>query len=134
MNVGFTGSRIGLSLDQEIWLLKTLRELAELDGGTTWLHHGDCIGADAKAHSMAQYLGLKTWSHPPVVERYRAWCKADRTSKPASYRDRDLAIVTAAQILVACPSGSETRQRRSGTWLTKRMADRHGVEVLLRMP
>lgn len=111
MILGFTGSRWGMSHAQ----------LAALAGVMTedWeeVHHGDCVGADAECHALAEAVALRTVVHPPSDERLRAFCPGDVVLPPASYVVRDRAIVAACDVLVACPREA-VAVPRSGTWLT----------------
>lgn len=123
MNVGFTGSRRGMTEKQYSSLAALLRRLRPAT-----FHHGDCVGADAEAHQLAAGLGAELHVHPPVDPRLRAWCQADVLYPPAPYLTRDRQIVDAAQLLVACPAGPEVV--RSGTWATIRYA-RGRVETII---
>lgn len=78
-------------------------------------------------HGICEILGICTVIHPPLAARYRAHCKGPWVTAvrdPAPYRERNRAIVEACDLLLACPSGQESdaSQRRSGAWMTIRMA------------
>ena len=62
-HIGFTGSRNGLSDAQTAALAQVLVSLEPLT-----LHHGDCVGADAHAHQIAEAAGWPTVTHPPLDE------------------------------------------------------------------
>jgi len=131
MKVGFTGTRMGMSLPQ----LRTARELLT-SVGTTELHHGDCLGADADMHAIAKNKGVIVVIHPPQGYRNRAFSKDAneiRLAKP--YLDRDRAIVDETDCLIATPlTSDEWREPRSGTWATIRMARKKGVPIYIIMP
>lgn len=89
-----------------------------LDG---WIHHGDCIGADAEAHGIARECGLRVCIHPPVEDARRAWCEGDEMHMRKTYLVRNRDIVDATERLIAAPR-TEVEERRSGTWATVRFA------------
>ncbi len=116
MKVGFTGTRSGMTETQRDKITALLRELS-----ATELHHGDCIGADADAHHIAQALGIPIIIHPPSDPKARAFCEgATKTHPSKAYLTRNKTIVEQTDALVAAPYGPE--QRRSGTWATIRHA------------
>ena len=120
MKIGFTGTSSGMSEAQRAQVLAWLKEL-----GGTQLHHGDCIGADADAHTIARSLGLEVIVHPPTNDESRAFCRgAAAEREPKDYLKRNKAIVDETDVLVATPYGPE--QRRSGTWSTIRYARKRG--------
>lgn len=119
---GFTGPRTGMSDRQyevlgQLWKIRQVYEL----------HHGDCIGADKRAHDLALEMHLpKIVIHPPSKYGYRAWC----VDSPGvlilpeyPYTVRDEHIVKACDELYATPDGWQEKQR-SGTWTTVRIARR----------
>jgi|SRR5690606_15987962 len=123
-HIGITGSRDGLSGTQQV---AVLWRLALIDPGTTWFHHGDCVGVDAQIHEMLTEHGHYNWIevHPPSSPRFRAFCAANVIHAGKPYLKRDLDIVKASEEVWAFPSGSEEKQPRSGTWATVRMARVH---------
>jgi hypothetical protein len=128
-SIGFTGTQKGMTEAQK----KTLRGL--LDGGAGELHHGDCIGADAEAHDIADECGYAIILHPPTNYSKRAWCEAPkhmmRPEKPYLDRNRDIVRETAS--LIAAPAEPE-EQLRSGTWSTVRFARKAGKPVFVILP
>lgn len=128
MKVGFTGSRTEPTEAQLDWLASRLSAL-----GATELHHGDCVGADAAAHTVAQVLGLRIVVHPPVNPRLRAYVEgADETRSEFPYLDRNKNIVNETAHLLALPARPE--ELRSGTWSTIRYARWVGRPVELELP
>jgi len=99
---------------------------AELAGATE-LHHGDCVGADVEADSIARELELDVVVHPPSDSRLRAFCArpGDVVWQPAPYLERNRDIVDSTDRLVAAPRSDE-EELRSGTWATVRYARKVG--------
>lgn len=135
MIVGFTGTREGLLPGQE----SALREYLGHIGVDVVLHHGDCVGADAKAHQIAVDLGItQIIIHPPSESKLRARCgcrpdHGDQVLPPKSYLQRNHDIVDASEVLLACPK-TRTEELRSGTWATIRYARSLGREVVIMNP
>ena len=124
--VGFTGTRNGMSEAQK----ETFRRFVR---GCSKLHHGDCIGADADAHEIAQSLGIGVRIHPPKNEKLRAFCKgAEFVHAPKPYPVRNADIVNATQSLIACPK--EYSEGTGGTWQTIRMANEQNKRVIVIWP
>jgi hypothetical protein len=126
-HVGFTGTQEGMTGAQ---LSRVRRIVASLYG---WLHHGDCIGADAQAHDLARNKGLKVALHPPINPSKRAFCDADLIHQEADYLTRNRAIVNVTDGLIACPKSFE-EELRSGTWSTVRYARRLGKPRVIVYP
>jgi hypothetical protein len=103
------------------------------DRGTTILHHGDCVGADAEAHDLAVSIGCEVVIHPPILASKRAWKHAEPTLKPKAYLSRNKDIVQDTEMLVAAPA-EETEQIRSGTWSTVRFARKLDRTVWVILP
>jgi hypothetical protein len=87
----------------------------------TEFHHGDCVGADAQAHLIANPY-TTVIIHPPLADRLRAGCDPSYGSilTPKPYLERNHDIVDACDLLIAAPVGPEIQ--RSGTWATVRYA------------
>ena len=126
-NIGFTGTRRGMTAEQKT----VLRSLLQAAGGE--FHHGDCIGADAEAHDIAQANGLEPVIHPPTDPKQRARKEAKRILAPLPYLRRNKEIVRETELLIATP-GEFEEQHRSGTWSTVRHARRLGRRVLVILP
>jgi hypothetical protein len=128
MRIGFTGTRLGMTVAQRM-------RFADLLAGVAGeLHHGDCVGADTGAHSIACDLGLRIVIHPPDDPKLRAWCRpADRTLAPKPYLQRNRDIVLDTECLIAAP-GEAVEQLRSGTWSTVRYARKLGRPIWIINP
>ena len=114
MILGFTGTRIGMTLEQKETVSTFInRPSASFEE----VHHGDCVGADAAMHDIAVASGLKTVGHIPSNPELRAFCEFDETMPEKAYLTRNRAIVHACDILLATP-GEMKEQTRGGTWYT----------------
>ncbi len=123
MNVGFTGSRHGMTPEQARTLEALLSGIA--DKGE--FHHGDCIGSDAIAFALARDLGYSTVAHPGPVPKMRAYTESDVICRTDAFLWRNRAIVAATDTILATPeSGTEDR---SGTWATIRHAIKRQKKV-----
>lgn len=125
MKIGFTGTQKNMTIGQ-VW---TVSELFRKYHPSEF-HHGDCIGADLEAHSIARYfrdeetLGCKIKVHPPTIKKKRAFCEgADEVFPEKPYLERNMDIVDSTDLLIACPK-TMNEELRSGTWQTIRYARR----------
>lgn len=129
MRIGTSGSRGPLTKAQ-IALIRA--KILSLPEGTTVVT-GGCVGVDALIAETAYESGdLKVHTilpadHKAVDPKWREHCHTWR-QMPAgtTYRDRDQAVVEESDNLLAFPlyKESDSRARRSGTWMTIRMARR----------
>lgn len=129
IHIGFTGTREGMSDNQKIELTKKLKEYISNNRNVIF-HHGDCIGADKEAFEIAKSLDCYTISHPPVNEKYRAFCKSNIILEAKDYLDRNKDIVNESIELIAAPLEDE-EQLRSGTWSTIRYAKNKLTNVII---
>jgi len=130
IHIGFTGTRIGMTLPQLSRVNAELRMLHSLDA---WFHHGDCVGADAEASTLARLAGYSVMIHPPVDEAHRARCIGDVVVAPLTHLARNRAIVCACDTMIAAPREME-HQSRGGTWYTHDYALKVGKPVILVLP
>lgn len=130
MIVGFTGARRGMDAHQQAALVELMREWVAL--GPVELHHGDCVGADAQAHAVAESTGARVVLHPPDDPKHRAHCQANASRPPKPYLKRNQAIVAVCEVLVAAPSCPE--RLRSGVWSTVRKARKANKRVIILEP
>lgn len=128
MKIGFTGTQKGLTIPQFIQLMRLIKQLEVNE-----LHHGDCIGADAEAHSIAGDFNIPVVLHPPLENAKRAWCQGAKfVHEPRHYLSRNRHIVLWTDALIATPKGMETL--RSGTWSTVRYARSKERKIWVIMP
>lgn len=129
MRVGFTGARDGMNPAQYEELGLILRQNLAKE-----LHHGDCIGADSTAHSLALQLGLRVIIHPPVDTGLQAHCNgAHEMREPKTHFARNRAIVNETQVLIATPKDN-TEQAYGGTWYTVRYARKLRRPIVILLP
>ena len=138
LKVGFTGTQEGATLKQVTALSKFFVKYLVNE-----FHHGDCIGADAHAHSIACSWNTKNIIiHPPIKTVKRAYCDklytvnkqtAIMILSPKDYLARNKDIVNDTDVLIACPK-TLTEEQRSGTWSTVRYARKMGKKVIILEP
>lgn len=132
--VGFTGTRKGLNEKQESLIVFFLTTVTKATAEEVLIRHGDCIGADAEFHKLAQKAGLEIELHPSNLKEQRAFCKGAKVvHEPKHPLERNHDIVDSSDILVAAPGEVEERLR-SGTWATIRYALRKQKVVILITP
>lgn len=142
MNIGFTGTKHGMTLPQT----ETIRALLGLfyaainttmypsESYTPEFHHGDCIGADFESAGIAKSMKYKLICHPPVNPSKRAWSDFNDTVMPEyDYIVRDQHIVNDSRILIAAPHTSY-EVTRSGTWTTVRYARKQKRNIFIVNP
>lgn len=115
MKIGITGTREGMN-EHQFALVQTFLHDNFCDGAE--FHHGDCVGVDAEAATLARELGYKIIAHPgPDHDGLRAYVPADESREPQSHFKRNRTIVDACDLLLVVPLQNE-RQPRGGTWYT----------------
>jgi hypothetical protein len=119
MKIGFTGSKYGMTPHQcqELKSILSNPDVSEF-------HHGLCKGADEQAHEIALARGLFIIGHPPILRAQRAKCKCNEMRLARQYIARNRDIVDETDLLIVAPHKPE--YLRSGTWSTKRYAERIG--------
>jgi len=130
MNVGFTGSRQGMTIKQEESFINII---SKIDIGE--FHHGDCIGSDKEAHGIIKEnaTSVRIFVHPPRNGRNRAFCKGDFQAPEKNYLVRDKEIVEASDMLIATPC-QDSEVIRSGTWTTIRYAKKARKKIMIIYP
>lgn len=126
--IGFTGTQNGMTKKQEIAVWQLLH-----DNLPDEFHEGDCIGADVSAAVYARKLGYWIVSHPPLIQKKRAFFPADEERAPYDYLVRNHNIVRETQELLATPFQAEEIMQ-SGTWATIRFAKKLGRKVTIVLP
>jgi len=136
MIIAFTGTRKGMTAEQSA----TVGMLLSIDlAPIAMVVHGDCIGADADFHDLAQHIGLRIQIHPCDMEAQRAYCKgAEEVLQPDVPLSRNRAMVRAADVFVAAPGDFKKHfdrtPRGSGTWMTINYARKQGVLTYIVWP
>lgn len=134
MKLGFTGTRRQPDMRQMMAFSRLMALMRPLE-----FHHGDCVGADEKAHYRVYNMYPETkviWIHPPRYNSMRAFCTghAPRVQwrDPLPYLVRNQNIVNATDVLCAMPR-TDVEEHRSGTWATVRYARKQhkGIAILL---
>lgn len=136
MNIGFTGTRQGMTDDQlerfSILIHESLGDYAK-DG--LILYHGMCKGADEQAHNNFclclnwAAIGFPSTVPNTTMERKiildegtpNAWDGFARVYEPQDPLERNKLIVEHCDVLIAAPKLRQ-EERRSGTWSTIRYA------------
>lgn len=123
--IGFTGSREGMSPLQRKWVITSLiKEVVH--NRVTRAHHGCCEGSDEEFHGIARGVmtqGLEGITlHPPIKNqhemKYDEWTMMNCIWYPRkAYLARDRDIVTCTGSLLATPN-TDRPTRGSGTWYT----------------
>ena len=132
MNIGFTGTRTGMSVAQEN-IVRALLFAGRPPQSASGFHHGDCIGADAEAHDLAKEIGWFIVGHPPNKKQARAQCTCDVMLPEEDFLKRNRDIVDAVGLLIAAPDGLE-EELRSGTWATIRYAKKTHTHTVIVFP
>lgn len=128
--IGFTGTRRGMSCAQIRFLHDTLVDIQRSSVCyAPEFHHGMCIGADAEANIIALSLGIPTTGHPPIDRRFMSHSPVIEIRPPENYLVRNHNIVDECGVLIVAPEGPEVV--RSGTWATKRYADRKNKQTII---
>lgn len=132
-SVGFTGTR-SLNPMEDIGRLMMILEA--LPTGTA-IVTGACIGVDSFIASQAHNFGLSVHTVVPadrsrVDRRWRDHCDTfEEMASGTDYRARNVRIVELSTRVIAVPDHAEDapESRRSGTWMTVRIARKAGKPV-----
>lgn len=139
MNIGFTGTRYGMTYPQKRVALAILQDWKALipERDEITVHHGSCIGADSEVHELAKLVGLRIVIHPPEDESKMAHLGIDDPdvtilpSKPYLARNRD--IVETSSLMIGCVDSYEPHEH-SGTWYTIDHANKKEIPVMIVFP
>jgi hypothetical protein len=144
LHVGITGTRNPLSGPQSATLGTVLAEVSATAGGPLVLHHGVCQGTDRTAHLIVRQIGgwlieghpgrSSDGKSPWRATDIEADCDVLHDVLPYAMRNED--ITTACSLIVAAPLHPEDdpRSRRSGTWMTVRMARQRSRDIVIAWP
>lgn len=134
IHIGFTGTRNGMT---DVQRRQVDQAFCDAIAGDLRLrvvaHHGDCVGADAQFHAIAEQYGAMTVGHLPSYDGKRAFCRFDDERAPLPYMTRNAMIVREATHMIAAPA-EMTEKSYGGTWATIRMARRAGRPLVIVYP
>lgn len=140
LTVGFTGTQEGMTARQCDLLEEYLRgalEYARASNLRPVFRHGDCIGSDDQAATMARWLGFHVVAHPCTIEAKRSYNpNSNVVLAPQPPLDRNKIIVRNSDWMVATPKEEFREQEpvRSGTWATIRYARKLEKHVTIIFP
>lgn len=123
----FSGTRDGMT-DRQLEALFSI--LSEWTGK---LLYGNCVGADAQAHDMAQELGYEIEIFPGPSEAMSARRTASVMHPPSPFLKRNMEMVSRCCVLIAAPRTS-AEVMRSGTWSSIRYARKLGRKTIILSP
>lgn len=127
--MSFTGTRRGMTDAQKTGVRHLFNTLP-----ISRVVHGDCKGADADCHVIAQELGVPVVLRPCNLQNQRAFCtEAELVHPPGPPLERNKSIVMDGELLVATP-GEYQEELRSGTWATVRYARKSERRVVIVWP
>ena len=126
--IGFTGTQKGMSPAQ----ISRVKEILS-DFNPKKIVHGDCIGADAQTHDIAEEMGLEIVIRPCTIRSKRAFKEADLVMDPIDPIERNKHIVEDSDLVLACPKEPRSTLR-SGTWSAIRHAKRTQTPVWIIYP
>lgn len=128
--VGITGTRQGMTSFQLEAIENILTFFMKFYNELLYFRHGDCLGADAEGHDIADKLGYQPIIHPPTNPKYRAFKKSNIILPEYPYLTRDRHIVNNSNLMLATPNSRKYNQR-SGTWYTYNYAEKQQVPRIL---
>ena len=112
--VGVTGSRSGMN---ETQMREVSQALEALYTPGAEFHHGDCMGVDEQAATLAQSMGYRVVSHPGPDGEHRAHHPSDEVREVDTHFRRNRTIVNTTDLLLVVP-WQEEHQTNGGTWYT----------------
>lgn len=131
--VGVTGTQDG-GTERQYYLLQQMLGKEFKSATELTFHHGDCIGVDAKADSLAYAFGFKITIYPCTINEKRAFTRNYTHAMPPKLPlDRNRDIVDAVDVLYVLPSSMQ-EQLRSGTWATYRYCKKIGKPYVIIYP
>lgn len=133
LEVGFTGTKVGMTGPQLLVVEELLDSFAAGVGGSLVFHHGGCIGADIQAAKAARKSGYRTIRHPGNTPDKQDMTFIDDdvwSVLPNLVRNQE--IVNVSKLMIAAPAGPEIV--RSGTWATIRYTRKHHKNLWIVWP
>lgn len=132
MKITFTGTQEGMTNCQKRTLHKILNFFSE-DTSLIFMH-GDCIGADAQAHTIVKEFAVDIELFPCNIKEKRAWCKGAKvTHAIMSPLKRNDVMAKRCDLMIAAPK-SLKEEVRSGTWATIRYGRKYNKTIILLVP
>jgi hypothetical protein len=136
MKIGFTGTRAGLSEQQQRVLRSQLLAAKSCRNHPWEFLHGACLGADEQAAGLARALGYVLIDYPSDLPHLRTRLISDETHSPRRPLARNDDIIRDCDRLYACPK--EDKEPRpapgQGTWTTVRHARKAGRRTIIIWP
>ncbi len=135
ISVGFTGTRRGMT-DAQRGAVRAELEYGLEHYGIFVFTHGDCVGADAEAHTIAISLGIRVEIRPCHYSELRAYCTGAALVHPvADAHVRNRAIVDGCHSMIAAPHVDLWEPLKSGgTRSTIRYGLRKGRRYAICLP
>lgn len=131
LSVGFTGAREGMTEHQKSTLAYFLRDFQK----PCVFRHGDNLGADYTAHSIAQKFGFPVIIHPPTETVLRGFASnAFSVLQPKDASERNKDIVDSSDRLFAAVLGDQMEFFRSESWAMVRYAVSAEIPVTIIYP
>lgn len=124
MIIGFTGTRNGMTKKQSDKVYELLQGFAKEYGHLALGLHGDCVGADDDFNMHCLSENIRTLCRPCTFENMRAHSTSTQIAEPVPPMQRNRAIVTQADVMLACPPNYTEIKRGSGTWATIKFSRR----------
>lgn len=119
VRIGFTGTRWGMSPEQQKAVADLVNELVNRDERFE-AHHGDCIGADSQFHDIVDVYPHR-WivGHPGPADDVgrQAGRLFNYRHGPLPHMKRNRAIVDISTVMIATPF-EDVEQKYGGTWKT----------------
>jgi len=132
MTVGFTGTRMGMTLHQKSEFVKLIQSVP-----ITKFVHGGCRGADEQARDLilmhCPYVELICLPGDESQLEANMGILRQRVHRPKPYLSRNKEIVDSCDLLIASPLAS-IEQLRSGTWSTIRYARKFHKKHTILLP
>ena len=134
MKIGFTGTREGMSWQQQNEIGHLLESHFDWnDELVNQVHHGECIGADSDFHELARLGGWDIWGHPSdLATRNADLAGFTFQFEPSKPIERNHHIVDQTEFMVGAPKGLE--YVRSGTWSAIRWARKRQRYIFIVYP
>lgn len=139
MNIGFTGTRKGMTRKQKakikLFFEGHLLDLDMMERDTWVVRHGGCDGSDDDFHNIASEYADMIYVYPGDEQQKTKYKNSRFVTvteiKPYLERNKDIVHMTGG--LLATPKGFK-EEKRSGTWMTIRHAKKVKKPVFIIYP